>query len=104
MNWGHWVALLLTAIAAHVSALGLDTTTGYPVLASIIHRGRWLALAVPSPALIGPILASGYGGGPAGGPGARVSTGPGSLSTGCRDGFTQVRWAAEVRGYGATLS
>jgi hypothetical protein len=73
-------------------------------LASIIHGGRWLALAVPGPALIGPVSAFGYDGGPAGGPGAGVSTGPSSLLAGCRDGFAQVRWAAEVRGYGATLS
>jgi hypothetical protein len=33
MNWGHWVALLLTAIAVHLSEFGLETTIGYPVLA-----------------------------------------------------------------------
>jgi restriction endonuclease S subunit len=45
-------------------------------LASIIHAGGWLSLAVPSPALIGQILASGYDNGPARWPVPGVSTGP----------------------------
>src|SRR5271169_5405339 len=48
-------------------------------LALIIHGGCWLPRSVPRIAVTAEILASGYDSGPAGGPGAGGSTGPGGL-------------------------
>jgi hypothetical protein len=54
-------------------------------------RGLLATAGIPGIAAIAAILASGYDGGPAGGPGAGVSAGPWVPSTGRRNGFVLVR-------------
>ena len=72
-------------------------------LALIIHGGCWLPRSVPRIGVTAEILASGYDSGPAGGPGAGGSTGPGA-SLGRRDGSVLVSWCRAARIYASRLA
>ena len=78
----------------------IDSVVQMP-LASIIHGGRWLALAVHSPAPMGLILAVGYDNGPAVGPGGRGLHGPRGLLPWLQGRFVLVRLGAGGPGCGS---
>jgi WD40 repeat protein len=76
---------------------GKPYVRAFGVLALIIHAGRWLPRSVPRIAATAEILASGYDGGPAGGPGAGGFHRPQGSFAGRRDGSVLVSWCPAVR-------
>ena len=68
-------------------------TVAYPDLSSGLMAGAGRRLAP----FVAAILASGYDGGPAGGPVPGVPQAPGLSFLGCRDGFGLVRGLAGAR-------